>query len=95
MQSGFSFHVTATDGAARSGRLRTPHGEVDTPAFMPVATYGAVRGVSAAELAAAGAQILLGNTYHLEERPGAKLIAGQGDRERLCDVFVTDVRRHL
>jgi queuine tRNA-ribosyltransferase len=78
MTASFSFEVSAADGWARSGRLSTAHGVVDTPAFMPVATYGAVRGVSAADLAAAGAQILLGNTYHLEERPGAELIAGQG-----------------
>ncbi len=78
MTAGFSFEISARDGCARVGRLSTAHGVVDTPAFMPVATYGAVRGVSAAELAAAGAQILLANTYHLEERPGAELIAEHG-----------------
>ncbi|HKK52714.1 MAG TPA: tRNA guanosine(34) transglycosylase Tgt, partial [Myxococcota bacterium] len=56
----------------------TPHGVVDTPAFMPVATYGAVRGISAAELAEAGAQILLSNTYHLHERPGEEIIRDLG-----------------
>jgi queuine tRNA-ribosyltransferase len=78
MTAGFSFEITARDNGARVGRLSTAHGVVDTPAFMPVATYGAVRGVSAVELADAGAQILLGNTYHLEERPGAELIAAHG-----------------
>jgi queuine tRNA-ribosyltransferase len=73
-----SFRITARDGDARVGRLETRHGGVDTPAFMPVATYGAVRGVSPDELRAAGAQILLANTYHLHERPGEAVVAGQG-----------------
>jgi len=77
MASGFSFAIDARDGDARVGELSTPHGAIDTPAFMPVATYGAVRGVSADELRAAGAQILLANTYHLEERPGSEVIAEQ------------------
>jgi len=75
MASGFAFAIESRDGEARSGRLTTPHGAIQTPAFMPVATYGAVRGVSAPELRAAGAQILLANTYHLEERPGSDVIA--------------------
>ena len=75
---GFRFVVTACDGQARSGRLDTPHGRVDTPAFMSVATYGAVRGISASDLSAAGAQILLANTYHLHERPGHECVARQG-----------------
>jgi queuine tRNA-ribosyltransferase len=78
MQAGFSFHVSATDGASRVGLLRTPHGDIDTPAFMPVATLGAVRGVGPDDLASLGAQILLANTYHLHERPGEDVIAGQG-----------------
>jgi queuine tRNA-ribosyltransferase len=73
-----AFAVEARDGAARSGRLVTAHGAVQTPAFMPVATYGAVRGVAPAELAEAGAQMLLANTYHLHERPGEALVAAQG-----------------
>jgi queuine tRNA-ribosyltransferase len=64
-----SFRVERRDGDARCGVLATAHGDVPTPAFMPVATYGAVRGVAPDELAAAGAQILLANTYHLHERP--------------------------
>ncbi len=75
MASGFGFAITSRDGETRAGTLSTPHGAIETPAFMPVATYGAVRGVSATELRAAGAQILLANTYHLEERPGSAVIA--------------------
>lgn len=75
---GFSFAPTARDGAARAARLTTPHGVVETPAFMAVATFGAVRGVAFDELAGAGAQILLANTYHLHERPGEALIAEVG-----------------
>ena len=78
MQTGFSFRVTAAVGAARAGLLRTPHGDVETPAFMPVASLGAVRGVGADDLATLGAQILLANTYHLHERPGEDVIAKQG-----------------
>ena len=69
-----SFRVEARDGAARTGRLETRHGAVETPAFMPVASYGAVRGVSPQELREAGAQILLANAYHLFLRPGDELI---------------------
>jgi queuine tRNA-ribosyltransferase len=69
-----SFESTGADGAARVGRLHTPHGDVETPAFMPVATYGAVRGVAPDELARAGAQIVLANTYHLHERPGEQIV---------------------
>jgi len=76
--SAFSFAIRARDAGARAGELLTAHGAIETPAFMPVATYGAVRGVSANELRAAGAQILLANTYHLEERPGSEIVANQG-----------------
>jgi queuine tRNA-ribosyltransferase len=78
MPASFSFRLTATTGAARAGLLRTPHGDIETPAFMPVATLGAVRGVGADDLATLGAQILLANTYHLHERPGEDVIAKQG-----------------
>src|SRR5262245_49346995 len=78
MRRGFSFRVDARDGSARAGRLETPHGSVATPAFLPVATYGAVRGIAPAELASAGAQILLANTYHLHERPGEDAVAALG-----------------
>jgi len=78
MATGFGIEILARDGLARRGRLSTPHGAADTPTFMPVATFGAVRGISAAELAEAGAQILLSNTYHLHERPGEETVAALG-----------------
>jgi len=78
----FAFHVTHTDGAARRGELRTPHGVVQTPAFMPVGTQGAVKGVTHRDLVACGAEILLGNTYHLYLRPGGDLIARRGGLHR-------------
>jgi queuine tRNA-ribosyltransferase len=78
MKPGFTFEVLAREGAARTGRLTTPHGDVLTPAFMSVATYGAVRGIAPAELAGIGAQILLANTYHLHERPGDDIVREQG-----------------
>ena len=73
-----SFEVTATDGAARAGVLRTAHGEVRTPAFMPVGTKGTVKSLDPDELRAVGSQIVLGNTYHLHFRPGDGLIAELG-----------------
>ncbi len=73
-----NFDVTATDGAARAGVLRTAHGDVPTPAFMPVGTKGTVKGVHPDELRALGTTILLGNTYHLHLRPGEDLIAELG-----------------
>jgi len=78
LRPGFAFRVEARDGTARAGRLETPHGSVATPAFLPVATYGAVRGIAPPELAGAGAQMLLANTYHLHERPGEDAVAALG-----------------
>jgi len=78
MRDGFDFAITARDGAARAGRLATPHGDVPTPAFMPVATSGAVRGVEGSALRAVGATILLANAFHLHERPGEAVVAGLG-----------------
>src|SRR5438067_9297400 len=72
------FAVTATDGAARAGVLRTVHGDVPTPAFMPVGTKATVKTVDPDELRALGTTILLGNTYHLHFRPGEDLIAELG-----------------
>src|SRR6188508_1046826 len=74
----FSFRVTHSDGAARRGTLETPHGEVQTPAFMPVGTRGAIKGITFRDVRDAGAQIILGNTYHLHLRPGDDLIARAG-----------------
>jgi queuine tRNA-ribosyltransferase len=72
------FTVHATDGAARRGLLSLAHGEVETPVFMPVGTYGAVKAVSPAELGADGTRIVLGNTFHLWLRPGLEVIAAHG-----------------
>jgi queuine tRNA-ribosyltransferase len=69
------FSVSHRDGAARRGRLELAHGAVDTPAFMPVGTYGTVKAMSPAELVELGAQIVLGNTFHLWLRPGTEVIA--------------------
>ena len=74
----FSFRVTHSEGAARRGILTTPHGEVQTPAFMPVGTRGAIKGITFRDVEDAGAQIILGNTYHLHLRPGDDLIARAG-----------------
>ncbi len=74
----FSFRLTATDGAARSGEIVTPHGTVRTPAFMPVGTQGTVKGLMPDDVRATGAEIVLGNTYHLMLRPGAERIAALG-----------------
>jgi queuine tRNA-ribosyltransferase len=73
-----SFTVTARDGDARAGVLRTAHGEVRTPAFMPVGTKATVKSVDPDELHALGAEIVLGNAYHLHFRPGEELIARLG-----------------
>ncbi len=78
------FEVLQTDPTceARRGRLTTPHGQVDTPAFMPVGTRGAVKGITPGQLVDTGSQIVLGNTYHLELRPGAELIEQMGGLHR-------------
>ena len=76
------FDLVATDGAARTGLLTTPHGVVRTPAFMPVGTAGAMKGMHWREVRDAGADIVLGNTYHLMLRPGAERIAGLGGLQR-------------
>jgi queuine tRNA-ribosyltransferase len=77
-----AFTVTATDGAARAGVLRTAHGDVPTPAFMPVGTKATVKAVDPEELRELGAPIVLGNTYHLHFRPGADAIAQLGGLHR-------------
>ncbi len=76
------FDVTAREGAARAGVLRTAHGDVPTPAFMPVGTKGTVKTVDPDELRALGTAILLGNTYHLHFRPGEDLVAELGGLHR-------------
>jgi queuine tRNA-ribosyltransferase len=76
------FELLASDGGARTGRLTTPHGVVRTPAFMPVGTAGAMKGVHWREVREAGADIVLGNTYHLMLRPGAERIAALGGLQK-------------
>jgi queuine tRNA-ribosyltransferase len=78
----FSFALLANDGSARLAELRTPHGVVQTPAFMPVGTQGSVKATLHRDLEQAGAQIILGNTYHLYLRPGDQLIARRGGLHR-------------
>ncbi len=77
-----SFAVLVQDGAARTGRLETSHGALETPAFLPVGTHGAVRGLAPSELVAVGVQGILANTYHLHLRPGEEIIARLGGLHR-------------
>ena len=78
----FSFTLLRTDGRARRGVLCTAHGEIQTPVFMPVGTQGAVKALTHEHLEKAGAEIILGNTYHLHLRPGDRLIARRGGLHR-------------
>jgi len=78
----FEFRLDATQGAARAGTLTLPHGPVKTPAFMPVGTHGVVRGLGAQDVSRTGAQIILGNTYHLHLRPGEDVIRDMGGLNR-------------
>ncbi|MFQ5415114.1 MAG: tRNA-guanine transglycosylase, partial [Phycisphaerae bacterium] len=73
-----AFHTLATDGRARCGRLTTPHGQVDTPVFMPVGTAGTVKGVTPDQLRATGTPMILANTYHLQLRPTADAVRRLG-----------------
>ncbi|WP_425606595.1 tRNA guanosine(34) transglycosylase Tgt [Microbulbifer litoralis] len=73
------FELDTTEGKARRGRLRFPRGVVETPAFMPVGTYGTVKGMLPRDIEAIGAQIILGNTFHLMLRPGTRVIEEHGD----------------
>lgn len=77
--SHMNFELLATDGKARRGRLTFPRGVVETPAFMPVGTYGTVKGMLPRDVEAIGAQIILGNTFHLWLRPGTEVIKAHGD----------------
>ncbi|MCX5740457.1 MAG: tRNA guanosine(34) transglycosylase Tgt, partial [Proteobacteria bacterium] len=74
----FSFRLDARSGAARAAVFTTPHGDVHTPAFMPVGTHGAVKAMTPDQVKATGAEIVLGNTYHLALRPGEGLVAKLG-----------------
>tara|TARA_B000000437_G_scaffold77142_1_gene55918 strand:- start:507 stop:1637 length:1131 start_codon:yes stop_codon:yes gene_type:complete len=73
-----SFNIKNTDGDARSGFIKTAHGIVNTPVFMPVGTYGAVKGIQPSDLTEIGSEIILSNTYHLMERPGKDIIRELG-----------------
>ncbi|MBR9883224.1 MAG: tRNA-guanine transglycosylase, partial [Oceanospirillales bacterium] len=74
-----NFELLGSEGKARRGRLTFPRGVVETPAFMPVGTYGTVKGMLPRDIEGIGAQIILGNTFHLMLRPGTDIIAQHGD----------------
>ena len=78
MTAPFAFRLIASDGVARSGEMTTAHGTVRTPAFMPVGTQAAVKGVHHDDVRAAGADVVLANTYHLMLRPSAERVAALG-----------------
>jgi queuine tRNA-ribosyltransferase len=81
----FGFRLLATEGRARTGLIQTPRGEVHTPAFMPVGTAATVKAMLPESVAATGAEILLGNTYHLMLRPGAERVARLGGLHRFMN----------
>ncbi|MBB96320.1 MAG: tRNA guanosine(34) transglycosylase Tgt [Rhodobacteraceae bacterium] len=85
MTSTFSFSLAATDGRARTGSISTPRGEIRTPAFMPVGTAATVKAMMPESVRATGADILLGNTYHLMLRPGAERVARLGGLHRFMN----------
>jgi len=85
MSANFAFEVFHCAGAARLGRLTTAHGAIDTPAFMPVGTAGTVKAMLPESVASTGAQIILGNTYHLMLRPGAERVAELGGLHRFMN----------
>jgi queuine tRNA-ribosyltransferase len=77
------FQLEQRCGAARAGTLTLPHGTVKTPVFMPVGTQGAIRTLSPHHVVETGSQIVLANTYHLSQRPGAKLVAKHGGLHKM------------
>src|SRR5579875_4099933 len=82
MADRLQFQALCQDGAARRGRITTAHGSIDTPAFMPVGTYGAVKEMAPGELWELGYRLILSNAYHLDLRPGAELIGQLGGVHR-------------
>ena len=85
------FEILKKSGKSRLGKLHTKHGVVDTPAFMPVGTCGTVKAMMPESVAATGAQILLGNTYHLMLRPGADLVEKMGGLHKfICLLYTSD-----
>ncbi|HAW45890.1 MAG TPA: tRNA guanosine(34) transglycosylase Tgt, partial [Roseovarius sp.] len=85
MSASFNYSLMATDGLARAGVIRTTRGDIATPAFMPVGTAGTVKGMLPESVRATGADILLGNTYHLMLRPGAERVARLGGLHRFMN----------
>ena len=88
-----SFNIKNTDGDARSGFIKTAHGIVNTPVFMPVGTYGAVKGIQPSDLTEMGSEIILSNTYHLMIRPGVERVQRAGGLHKFmnCDLpILTD-----
>ena len=81
----FQFDIHATDGAARTGMITMQRGEIRTPAFMPVGTAATVKAMKPADVCASGADIILGNTYHLMLRPGAERVAKLGGLHRFMN----------
>jgi queuine tRNA-ribosyltransferase len=86
----FSFEVAHKDGSARRGRIKTAHGMIETPVFMPVGTRGTVKTLSGDEVVQAGAEIILGNTYHLYLRPGIETIKKAWRPPYFYEVVQTD-----
>ena len=84
-QTEFSFHLLSSDGAARTGEIRMPRGVIRTPAFMPVGTAGTVKGMYPEQLKSIGADVVLGNTYHLMLRPGAERVSRLGGLHTLMN----------
>ena len=80
-----AFDLHATAGLARTGTLHLPHGDVQTPAFMPVGTQGTVKGLTPVEVRGAGAEMVLSNTYHLWVRPGHERIKALGGLHKMMD----------
>src|ERR687883_1234960 len=85
MSDTFTFTISKSDGAARTGEIRMPRGVIRTPAFMPVGTAGTVKAMYPDQVKALGADVVLGNTYHLMLRPGAERVARLGGLHRLMD----------
>ena len=89
----FAFTIAATDGHARTGTIAMRRGEIRTPAFMPVGTAATVKAMKPADVRATGADIILGNTYHLMLRPGAERVARLGRAARLHGLGAADPDR--
>ena len=90
-----TFTLAATDGLARTGIIATPRGDIRTPAFMPVGTAGTVKGMKPGDVGALGADIILGNTYHLMLRPGAERLARLEEQGLATRTAVDRIERRL